>query len=417
MIFLAVRYLVARRRQTLLMLLGVFFGSAAFVLISGVMLGFRGYLVNQLINTSGHIHIAAREEFLTDHSLDASFYGPLARVFWRVPPSGRKDSAMIEQPQAWYQRLKADPRVVAFSPQLTAGVLFSKGKATATATLIGCDPEQQVRVTTIGDYVTAGRFQDVAAGGGRLALGEELRRKLGVNVGQDVRVSLGPAGGVVPFRVAAVFTTGNRLLDELSYGALADVQKVNGTPNQVNEIVVRLADHALSAQVATTWAALSPEKVESWDQRNAYIFDVFKIQDTVRYSSIGAVMIVAAFGIYNVLAMTVMQKRRDIAILRSMGYSTRDIVVLFLSQGLLLGLSGTSLGLLAGYVISFYLETIRLNAGPIESGIAHILVSRDPSIYLQAAALAFAAASIASILPARAAGRLPPIEIIRAGAE
>src|SRR4051812_5074344 len=112
MIYLAIRYLLSRRKQTTLMLLGIFFGSAAYVCISGFMLGFREYLVNQLVNNAAHIHIQAREEFLTGHSLDKSFYGNLfENVLWDVPPSGRKDNAIVEDPQAWYRRLKADPSV------------------------------------------------------------------------------------------------------------------------------------------------------------------------------------------------------------------------------------------------------------------------------------------------------------------
>lgn len=187
MIFLALRYLIARRRQTILTLLGIFFGAAAYVSISGFFLGFREYLVDQLVNNSAHVHVQAREEFLTEHSLDDSFYGKLVRyVFWSTPPAGRKDNAVVESPQSWYRRLAADPRVAAWSPQLTANVIFSKGRATASAALVGCDPVQQIKVTTIGDYVIAGSWSDLAAGGNRVVIGDELRKKLGVYVSQTI---------------------------------------------------------------------------------------------------------------------------------------------------------------------------------------------------------------------------------------
>ncbi|MBI4424589.1 MAG: ABC transporter permease [Elusimicrobia bacterium] len=417
MIFLAVRYLAARPHQTVLMLLGFFFGTAAFVSLSGIMLGFRGYLVYQLINNDDHLHIEPREEFLFDHSLDEAFYPrAVGRVVWDAPPSGRKDSATVQDPQAWYERLRADARVVAYTPQLTAAVIFSKAKATVSATLIGCDALAQLRVTTIGDYVTEGRFSDIAAGGNRLAVGSELMRLLGLRLSQNVTVAL--ASGVPePFKVSAVFSTGNRVFDRAAYASIADVQRVNRTPNQVNKIAVRTRDHARAAAMARAWAALGSDKVESWDQKNANIFQVFRIQDAVRFLSIGAIMVVAGFGIYNILNMTVMQKRRDVAILRSMGWATRDVVALFLVQGLILGFSGIALGLSFGFGLSFYLETIPLGEGPFGGGVGHLLVSRAPSIYLQAALLALASTLLASVLPARAAGRLSPIEIIRRGAE
>lgn len=417
MIHLALRYLIARRRQTILTLLGIFFGAAAYVSISGFFLGFREYLVDQLVNNSAHVHVQAREEFLTEHGLDESFYGKLVRhVFWSTPPSGRKDNAIVENPQSWYRRLAADPRVAAYSPQLSANVIFSKGRATASAGLVGCDPEQQIKVTTIGDYVIEGRWSDLSAGGNRLAIGDELRKKLGVYVSQNILVASANSPPT-PFKVVAVFKTSSAQADNRAYGAITDVQRVNRTPNQVNEIAVRLHDHTQAAALANAWSAISPEKVESWDQQNANLFSVFALQDAIRFLSIGAIMIVAGFGIYNVLNMTVVQKRRDIAILRSMGYSAGDVVWLFFSQGLILGVSGVALGLGFGYVLGLYLQTVPFGASPLGRGAGHLLISFDPAIYLQAASLAMLASLLASVLPARAAGRLAPIEIIRAGAE
>lgn len=418
MIALAFRYLLARRKQTVLTLLGIFFGAAAYVSISGFLLGFRVYLVEQLVNNNAHIHIQAREDFLTERSLDRAFYGDrYQHVFWIVPPSGTKDTAVVEHPQSWYQRLRADRRVDAFTPQLTANALFSNGPATASATLIGTDPERQVQVTTIGEYVVEGEWGDLAAGGNRLIIGDQLRKKLGVNLLQNVMVSVAN-GAPTPYKVVAIFRTGNVLSDTNAYGVLSDVQKVTRRPNEVSEIAVRLHDYREAAAIAASWSPMSSEKIESWDQQNANLLSVFKIQDAVRFLTTGAILIVAGFGIYNVLNMTVMQKRRDIAILQSMGYSPGEVTWLFFAQGMLLAVSGASLGLLFGYLFSRFLETIPFKGGgPMDTGADHLLVSFDPAIYVQAAILALLASSIASVLPARAAGRLTPIEIIRAGAE
>ena len=415
MIFLALRYLLARRRQTLLTLLGIFFGAAAYVAISGFMLGFREYLVDQLVNNNAHIRIQAREDFLTEHALDRAFYGDAYKhVFWVSPPSGTKGNILVENPQKWYERLLADPRVDAFTPQLTTNVVFGNGPATASALLVGTNPQEQVRVTTIGNYISQGDWSNLAAGGNRLVIGKELQRRLGVNVSQNVLVSL-PGGAPTPFKVVAVFDTGNVQADNQAFGAISDVQRVNRTPNRVNEIAVRLHDYTKAADIATTWSRISPEKVQSWDQLFASVFSIFRIQDAVRFLSVGAILIVAGFGIYNVLSMTVVQKRQDIAILRSMGYSGRDVIWLFFAQGFLLAVSGAALGLVFGYFLSLYIQTIPFAGGPGGGGTGHLLVSFSPAIYVQAALLAIVAASIASILPARAAGKLTPIEIIRAG--
>lgn len=417
MISLAIKYLFSRPRQTLLMLLGIFFGTAAYVTISGIMLGFREYLIDQLVNNNAYVHIQAREVFLEEHSLDADFFGQrgATHVFWDPPPSGRTDSGKVEKPQSWYERLKADPRVVAFSPQLTAGVIVSSGKSSASANLIGCDPLQQTKVTSIGSFMREGKFSDLALGGNRIVIGEELQQSLGVRLHQNVQVTFG-SSGASPFKVVGIYKTGNKQTDAMAYSAITDVQKIKKAPNEVNEIAVKLTDYERAASIAKDWSLLSEEKIESWDQKNANIFDIFTIQDAVRLLSVGAIMLVAGFGIYNVLNMTVVQKRRDVAILRSMGYGRTDIIFLFLSQGLLLGLVGTIIGLTSGYFICRFLQTLAFSGGPMGSA-GHLMVSFDPGLYLQAAGLALTATSIASILPAFSASRLTPIEVIRAGTE
>ena len=415
MIFLAVRYLLERKRQSILTLLGVFFGTMAYVAVSGFFLGFQGYLVQQLVNNNAQVHIEARQDYLKVHDLDVPFFGKsISNVLWSPPPAGVEGYLDIQSPQAWYKRLTDDPRVEAFSPILTAAALFNLGKFSVAANLIGCNPKQQVKVTTISDYMIAGKFTDIAFGGNRVILGDELMKRLGAGLEQTVMVSVG-THAAVPFKVVGRFYTGSRGMDLQAYGALADVQRVNLTQNQVNEIAVRLKDYKEADVMARTWARLAPERVESWADQNLNIKSVFAIQDALRFSMIMTVLIVAGFGIYNILNMTVNQKRQDIAILRALGYDTFDIVMLFFSQGLIVGVCGAVLGLICGYIFCRWLQTITFMQVTPSNPQGHLHIALDFAIYAQAAGLALLSASIASILPARAAGKLTPIDIIRQG--
>jgi lipoprotein-releasing system permease protein len=415
-IFLALRYLLEHKRQTFLTLLGVFFGTLAYVAVSGFFLGFQNYMVQQLVNNTAQIHIQAREDYLTEHQLDQDFYGPAhAHVFWDSPPAGVEGYLEVQNPQSWYARLREDPRVEAFSPLLTAPALFNLGKVSVSANLLGCNPAQQAQVTSVAQYMTEGRFEDIGAGGSRIILGDELAKRLGAALNQIVLISVS-TNAPAPFKVVGRFATGNRMADLQAYASLSDVQRINGTPNRVNEIAVRLNDYRLSAAVASDWSKIAPEKTESWDQQNANILSVFAIQTALRFAMILTVLIVAGFGIYNVLNMTVTQKRQDIAILRSMGYDTFDVVMLFFMQGLIVGICGAFFGLIGGYLLCRYLQTIPFSGGmgTTHGGTLHISLS--PWIYVQATFLALFSSSLASVLPARAAGKLTPIEIIRKGA-
>jgi len=415
MIFLALRYLLERKRQTFLTLLGVFFGTMAFVSVSGFFLGFQGYLVQQLVNNTAQVHIEARQDYLSDHGLDTSFFGDqYSHYFWNPAPAGVKGYLDVQSPQMWYKRLNADPRVEAYSPILTTAALFNLGKISVAASLIGCNPLQQSKVTTIADYMIAGKFSDIAMGGNRLILGDELMKRLGAGMGQIILVSVG-THTPVPFKVVGRFYTGTRGLDLQSFGALEDVQKVNLTPNQVNEIAVRLKDYNQADTLARTWSKLASERVESWGDLTMNIKSMFTIQDTLRFTMIMTVLIVAGFGIYNILNMTVNQKRQDIAILRALGYDTFDIVMLFFSQGLIVGVFGAVFGLISGYIFCKYIQSIQFMPVTPSNPQGHLHILITPMIYIEAASLAILSASIASILPARSAGKLTPIEIIRQG--
>ncbi|HTB22562.1 MAG TPA: ABC transporter permease [bacterium] len=383
---LSLRYLSARPRQTLLMLLGVLLGTAAFIALSGLLIGFKDYLVNQLVNNSASVHIEPA-----------------------------KDGGFIRDLSAWSRRLDSDRAVAAWSPQLIVPALFTRSGSSAAGLLAGCDPARQARVSTISSYVAQGRFADLAQGGARVALGAVLASKLGLELGQTVSISTS-RGRPESFRVAAVFKTGVEQQDSLAYAPLAEVQALSGARARINEIAVRLEDYSLAGTKAGAWSRIGPDKAESWDQKNANIVDTFKSEDMIRFLSLAAVLLVAGFGIYNVLNMTVTQKRMDIAILRSLGYGRGDVLALFLWQGFLLGLAGILLGCLAGWGLDLYLRTVSVGGNPLGSGTGTLAVSLAPRIFCEGAAFALVSACLSTILPAYAAAKLDPIEIIRAGA-
>ena len=415
MIFLAIRYLLERKRQTVLTLLGVFFGTLAFVAVSGFFMGFQGFLVQQLVNNAAQIHIEKRQDYLSDHDLDLPFFGSsVLHTFWNPHPAGVKGYLDIQNPQAWYRRLSADPRVEAFSPTMTAATLFNIGPISVAANLIGCNPAQQSKVTTIADYMTAGKFADIAFGGNRVILGDELMKRLGAGMQQNILVSMG-TNSPVPFKVVGRYYTGSRGLDLQAFAALNDVQRVNHTPNYVNEIGVRLKDYTEADALARSWAHFGPERIESWGDQNLNIQSVFSIQNALKISMIMTVLIVAGFGIYNILNMTVNQKRQDIAILRALGYDTFDVVMLFFAQGMIVGICGTILGLGSGYIFCRWLQTLSFMLATPTNPQGHLHIALNIGIYVQATGLALLSAAIASVLPARAAGKLTPIDIIRHG--
>lgn len=406
---------MARKKQSLLILLGIIMGSAAYVAISGMMLGFQTYMLDQLVNNEAHIRISAREEVLTAENMES--YPEASHVFWQIPPSGRKDSTRIEYPLGWFKKLDADKDVAAYSPQVLAQVIFTQNKITKVGRIIGSQFERQLKVTNIEDYMKSGSFKDMGNSGNRLIMGTKLMELLGTRMDETILVSTGNAQPQM-FKIVGTFETGIKTIDEgTAFVSLTDAQKLRNTPSEITDIAVKLFDPDLASAKAEQWKNNSRDKVLSWQESSAAVLSVFKTQDIVRNSMTISIILVAGFGIYNILSILVNQKRRDIAILRSMGFSPNDIVRLFFNQGMLLGFLGGAIGLIFGFIICLIMSRIEVVPGRMSGPGNYMIISFDIVIYLKAFGIAIATAIMSSIIPAKAGGKMEPMEIIRSGGQ
>jgi lipoprotein-releasing system permease protein len=248
-------------------------------------------------------------------------------------------------------------------------------------------------------------------------MGAKLMDLLGTRLFETILISTGSAPPQA-FKVVGSFETGIKTVDEAtSFTSLADAQKLRGTPSEVTDIAVKLIDPGIAREKAESWKRSRGDKVQSWQESSAAILSVFKTQDIVRKSMTISIIIVAGFGIYNILSILVGQKRRDIAILRSMGFSPNDIVRLFFNQGMILGIFGGVLGLFLGYLICIGMSHIEVVPGRMSGPGNHMIISFDFIIYLKAIGIAVVTAMASSIIPARAGGKLEPMEIIRSGGQ
>lgn len=412
MIYLAIRQLLSRKKQSALIFLGISFGTMIYVIIAGLQFGFREYIIEQLLNNTAHVLISGSERTIDQKELRGRFFNEDDFVKWIVPPAGKRDEAKLEYPQGWFDRLRSDVNVVAYAPRLTINAIVSRGNNRKNVSFQGIVPRQQVNITSQEDYMKEGSLLDLSAGANTIVLTSGVMESIGARVGETVRVSTG-VGEARPFKVVGKLKMGNEQVDNsLVLGNIRDVQNLNRTPGRVSSIAVSLTDLELSQSVADTWSLFSRDKVQSWQEANAQFMQMIKIQDIMRYIITSAILLVAGFGIYNILTIMIAQKQKEIAILRSIGYAPDKILELFLVQGFVLGFFGGVLGLIFGFVLNQIVGSIDLGFEIGKSN--HLLISYQPSIFVTAMFAAQVAAAIASYLPARAASRLTPLEIIRA---
>ena len=403
--------LARRRRQTLVSVAGVALGVAFFIAIAALMRGFQGYFISQIIDVAPHITV--KDELRAPPRQAAE----LAHPGGAVAISGVKPRDRVRGIRAAGDKLamlEAMPGVAA-APLLTGQALLRYGARDVSATLLGIEPARQARVSNIGKDMVEGRLEDLRATANGVILGAGLAQRLGVRVGDTVS-AVSPAGTVLPMRVTGLFRTGLTALDNAQGYTLLKVNQVlQNRPNVVNQIHIRLRDVTRAEPLAREIEARFGERTESWEEQNANFLTVFVIQNAVMYSVTGAILLVAAFGIYNIVSTVVFEKTRDIAILKSLGFTERDIQLLFLAQGLAVGLLGAALGCALGALMIEGLAQIRFGV-ETPAGQDRFMLVRDWRIYAAASLFAVAAAGIAAVIPARRAARLDPVQVVRGAA-
>jgi len=402
---------MARKKQTFLILLGISFGTLLFVVISGLQLGMRTFITDRLLNNTAHILISGAERMIDPSEVTTAFYGEHSKTRWLHSPYGKREEVRLQNVQSWYQILNRDTDVLDFSPRLTTNAILSNGSFTNSVGLIGVIPTKQLNISSIQDYMIEGSFKDLSRGH-NIIIGSEAAKNLGARMGQYINVSTGKQDQQT-FKVVGIVHFGNEQVDSsMAFADLLHVQSLTLSPGRVSDIAVSLIDIDKSSAKASLWKQRSADKVQDWQEANKNFLEMIRVQDYTRYFITTAILIVAGFGIYNVLTIMINQKKKEIAILRAIGYGPQKILQLILYQGFLLGITGGFLGLILGFILCFVIG--RIDLGIELGGTNNLLIDYSISTYVVAFFAANVAAMVASYFPAHAASRLTPMDIMRA---
>jgi lipoprotein-releasing system permease protein len=403
--------LARRRRQTLVSVMGVALGVAFFIAIAALMRGFQTYFITQIIDVAPHITV--KDETRSPPAQAAEVFHPDGAVLVHgVKPRDRvRGIRAAGDKVALLEAMEG----VAAAPVLQSQALLRYGSRDVAATLTGLDPARHVRVSNIEKDMTVGRLEDLRVAANGIIIGEGLALRLGIGLGDSLS-AISPAGVVLSMKVVGLFRTGIQAVDQgHGFVLLKVAQVLADRPNVVNQILIRLADVTQAEPMARRIEALFGDRSESWEEQSANILTVFIIQNAIMYSVTGAILLVAAFGIYNIISTVVFEKTRDIAILKSLGFTEGDIQRLFLVQGLVAGLLGAIIGCALGAAMIEALSQIRFGT-ETPSGSDRFLMDRDWRIYAAASVFALISAGVASVIPARRASRLDPVQVVRGAA-
>ncbi len=412
----ATRFLLEGRMQTLLIIVGVAAGVAVVAYISALIAGLQANTLNKTLGAQAHLSISPLEDTVVAAGFAAgagttALTQTQTQMLTQTQPRAQRTRSVANW-QALLPLLEALPDVVAVSPMVAGAGLAQRGEAQRSIALLGVELDRYDRIINLRAKVVAGVAR---LGPGEAVIGTELAHDLGVQVGDRLNIVTGVvADGNVAAgdsaRVTALVDLGVRELNRRTVVVpLRTAQSLLSLPGGVTQIDMALRDVWAAPALATALAGRWPYKVESWQDTNAGLVSALNAQSVSTALIRGVVMIVVVLGIASVLVVSVVQKRREIGILRAMGATQGQVLRIFLLQGAIVGAIGSVLGVgLAQLLIWAFTSFVRGSDGlPLFS------ITLSPLLALQIAALATVCGVLAAVAPARRAARLDPALAIR----
>ena len=396
--------MLARRKQAFISLisvistLGVAVGVMALIVALALMTGLQGELRDRIVGSAAHVYV------------------------WKIGGEG------ISDPAAEVQKLRAMPRVTGAAPVILGKALVDSGSDKAFITIKGIDPALEGTVTDVANAMQQGSLEALAREGtdapDGIVIGRDLASQLGVGVGEDVTV-LTPEGtlspmGMIPrtrrFRVVGIFTLGLYELDS-AYGFVAlPVAARLLNKEHPDYIELRVDEMYDAPRIAADLERQLGDRyvTQDWGDMNQSLFSALWLEKMAISITIGLIVMVAALNIVASLVLLVMEKSRDIAILKTMGTSAASIRKIFILQGLLIGIVGTTAGAIGGLGISFIADRYRLIRLPQDVyQISHVPFVIEPLDFAVVVASAVLICFVATIYPSRQAAKLDPAQALR----
>lgn len=408
---IAITHLAGRKRQTLVSLGGIVLGVGFFLAVSALMRGSERDFLSRLVDNSPHITVYDEYRGASPQPAALAWPGGAVAVSNVKPRSEVRGIRGYQQKLAFVESL---PGVLA-APILSGAAVLTFAGRIQGVTLSGVVPAKMRVVSSLTEKFEEGSLDALAANPNGIVIGRGLARKFTLRLGDNLNVAT-PDGGLRVMRIVGIFRTGNSKYDEeQTYVLLKRAQVLLNRPNRVNLFVLHTRDPYAARAVASVIERRIGYKTVSWIEASEDIMNTLTVRNTIMYSVVAAILVVASFGIYNTISTIVMEKTRDIAILKSMGFEAGDIRTIFLAEGVIVGAIGSVLGVLAGLGLMWLLEQVTLKP-PGASDIVHLPVDRGLEQFVLAVCFALVSTVGASYLPARKAGRVHPVEILRGAA-
>ena len=399
-LIVAFRFMRDGLTQTLLIILGVGLGGGVIIFMSAVLAGLESNVVRRTLNFLAPIVILPPEQV----ARPLRQAGP-AGVAAQVQPRSQQLRS-IDQWQKIRDQVERTHGVIAVAPVVSGPGFALRGDASRSVTITGIEPETYFRVISLDQKIVAGR---ITAGPTDITIGTELAKDLGAEIGDKLRLTTA-SGANTTFTVTGIYDFGNKGVNARNvYVPLRSAQSLLDLTGGVSSMEVRVSDPFAAERVAESIRASADLQVDSWIRTNAEFFTAMAAQIMTNTLIRVFVGLTVALGIASVLVVSVIQKSREIGILRAMGTSRAQILRVFLIQGGFMGLAGSVLGSILALGFLLLWRSVAKNA----DGTPMFIIEMEPWLFMTAAIAAMLVGLLAAVVPARRAARLDPVVAIR----
>lgn len=404
--------LVARWKQTLVAAIGVTFSIMMFITLLSFMTGLNDLLDGLVVNRTPHVRLYNEvlpskiqpidrvPEFQHHHNFVSSV----------KPKNERLD---LRNSGAIIKVLKKDKRVLGVAPKISSQVFYNVGAVDLTGVVNGIDVEEENRLFKFSEYVVAGNYMDLKNVPNSVVLGKGAADKMLAEIGDNIQITTSK-GEQMQLKVVGYFQSGLQDLDKTqSYASLATTQKLLGVSNSyITDIQIKLKDISMAPAVAQEFHDTFGTEAIDIQTANSQFETGSSVRSLISYAVGITLLIVAGFGIYNILNMMIYEKMDSIAILKATGFSGKDVNRIFITIALSIGIFGGILGLLLGFGVSSLIDQIPFNTEALPT-IKTYPINYNPKYYLIGGIFSIVTTYFAGYFPSRKASKIDPVIIIR----
>lgn len=406
------KHLLSKFKSTLTATLGVTFGITAYITLVSFMTGLNQMLDNLILNQTPHIHIynevsPSKNQPITLDQL----YSPGEHIIHHIKPKFEKSNIYNGLPLLNF--LRTQEKVRGATPRLTTQIFYLSGAIELGGNLTGINIPEEVRLSGFDDYIVEGSPEALNNTENGILLGAGLAKKMSLRPGDRLQVS-NVKGEIFPLKVVGFYQSGIADIDNIqSYVNLKTAQRIVGeNATYITDINVKLKDITLAPEMARDIERQFQVDARDIQEANAQFETGTNIRNLITYAVSITLLIVAGFGIYNILNMLIYEKMNDIAILKATGFTGSDVQAVFMSQAMIIGGIGGVSGLIFGLILSLLINQVPFNTEALPT-ISTYPINFNPWYYLIGILFALVSTFIAGYLPSKKARTIDPVRIIR----